>query len=355
MKKDIMTIINHPAISVIVPFYNMEQFLSRCIESILHQTFDDFELILINDGSCDNSVLIGENYTYDKRVRIFHQSNRGVSAARNVGLDNSKGEYVLFVDGDDYLDPNALEILYTNMRCGYDLVCGSYRRVTNTCCLYERKFNLSCVSSGQLAQLCWDMHFDIILGGACGKLYSNKIIKENDIYFPKTISYSEDSIFNIRYYQRINKAMLLDSVVYNYFYNTESLTSVISKKSFFDHLRVSKIREEYFKTSLPDFFELENFSNQYIALLLIPSLRLMARQYNRKNSYKLIQCLLKNKKIKRYIYYSRPTTKLNIYTNILIFILKLGKASLLLYSLALINYIASINIIRNLYSKLAIK
>lgn len=96
---------NNPKISVIVPVYNVEKYLRRCIDSILAQTFTDFELLLIDDGSKDNSGDICDGYAMkDERVRVFHKKNGGVSSARNLGLDNAKGEWVSFVDADDYLD-----------------------------------------------------------------------------------------------------------------------------------------------------------------------------------------------------------------------------------------------------------
>ena len=96
-------------ISVIVPVYNAEKYLHRCVDSILTQTFDNFELLLINDGSNDNSGVICDEYALkDSRVRVFHKENGGVSSARNLGLDNSKGEWIAFCDADDYALPTFL-------------------------------------------------------------------------------------------------------------------------------------------------------------------------------------------------------------------------------------------------------
>ena len=100
-----------PIISIIIPIYNAEKYLSTCIESILSQGFEDFELLLINDGSKDNSLSICNDYAQrDSRIKVFDKPNGGVSSARNLGLDNATGEYVMFVDADDRLAPNALEM-----------------------------------------------------------------------------------------------------------------------------------------------------------------------------------------------------------------------------------------------------
>lgn len=114
-----------PKISVIVPVYNTEKYLRRCIDSILAQTFTDFELLLIDDGSKDSSGAICDEYAAkDSRVRVFHKENGGVSSARNVGLDNAKGEWITFVDADDWIEPPFLDNLI--FHSGYDLVMSYY-------------------------------------------------------------------------------------------------------------------------------------------------------------------------------------------------------------------------------------
>lgn len=125
-------------ISVIVPVYNSERTLSRCVESILSQTFSDFELILIDDGSTDSSDTICDNYGMaDARVKVFHKKNGGVSSARNVGLGNAKGKWVTFCDSDDYVDCSWLEIFvqYGN-RDGVELVVQSFDISDKSACSY---------------------------------------------------------------------------------------------------------------------------------------------------------------------------------------------------------------------------
>lgn len=118
-------------ISIVVPVYNVEKYLSKCILSILNQSFTDFELILIDDGSKDNSGRICDEYRgRDSRIKVIHQENLGLSSARNVGLETSEGKYVTFIDSDDFIHPNMLEVLYNNMLeneadisiCDYNLV-----------------------------------------------------------------------------------------------------------------------------------------------------------------------------------------------------------------------------------------
>ena len=102
---------NNPKISIIVPVYNVEQYLPRCIDSILNQSFADFELLLIDDGSKDKSGTICDEYAAkDSRIRLFHKENGGVSSARNVGLDNARGEWLAFIDGDDEITEGYFDI-----------------------------------------------------------------------------------------------------------------------------------------------------------------------------------------------------------------------------------------------------
>ena len=115
-------------ISVIVPVYNVEQYLDRCVKSILGQTFKNFEVILINDGSIDNSANICNMYSKkDKRVRVVHKKNEGVSKARNLGINLSKGKYLVFVDSDDWIEDDFLELLYKGIKkLGTDIVISGY-------------------------------------------------------------------------------------------------------------------------------------------------------------------------------------------------------------------------------------
>lgn len=123
----------YPLISVIVPVYNLEKYLSKCISSILSQTYVNFELLLINDGSVDSSGIICDEYAAkDSRVRVFHRMNQGVGATRNYGLDKSAGEYIAFVDGDDYIEADYLEVLYRNLQeTQSDISCCNYMYIKN--------------------------------------------------------------------------------------------------------------------------------------------------------------------------------------------------------------------------------
>ena len=120
-------------VSIIVPVYNVDKFLHKCVDSILAQTLTDFELLLVDDGSKDNSGLICDKYAAkDSRVRVFHKENGGVSSARNLGLENAQGDWIIFIDSDDWIEPNMLKDIYEKAILEHaDLVYCDLRMIFN--------------------------------------------------------------------------------------------------------------------------------------------------------------------------------------------------------------------------------
>ena len=179
-------------ISVIVPIYNSEYTLIRCIDSILAQTFSDFELLLINDGSSDNSGVICDEYkSKDQRVRVFHQHNKGVSSARNVGIENAKGKWITFCDADDYVFPNWLEIYVENCRES-DLVVQGY--VTD-----ESKTPVGVNYTGNAQGAFGALAQNSMLGFVWVKLFRRDIICQNGFHFREDSIFREDEEFVLRY------------------------------------------------------------------------------------------------------------------------------------------------------------
>ena len=172
-----MTNIN-PKISIIVPVYNAEKYLNECVDSILNQDFTDFELLLVNDGSKDNSGHLCDKYAHkDNRVRVFHKENGGVSSARNLGLDNAIGEYIVFIDSDDYVDVNYLSIL---MSVGEsDLVVTGYEGFGYKIDTYSFSFENTKYSGWQIS-ICLSQYMNSIpFRVPWDKRYKTDIIKKN--------------------------------------------------------------------------------------------------------------------------------------------------------------------------------
>lgn len=228
-----------PLISVIVPVYNVERVLHFCIDSIIAQSYKDFELILVNDGSADNSGEICDQYAErDKRISVIHKENGGVSSARNVGIKKSKGEYICFIDADDYVEQSYLMDLiqykeenpkFDNIWCGFQTVDNYVNANTLQKNVYNSKEQKSVVSKNQIM----DLHEKWLDSGPVCKLYSRKLIIDNQLSFIETLSLGEDLSFNFQYLDITDSDILLiNKCLYNYYYvNSSSLSS-----KFYDNL-----------------------------------------------------------------------------------------------------------------------
>ncbi len=205
-----------PIVSVIVPVYNVEKYLHRCIDSLLQQSYQDFELILIDDGSQDNSYQVMKDYSSDKRVRIYHHDNIGPAKTRNKGIKLAKGKYVMFVDSDDYILPDYMEHYVDALKEGeYDLVIGGYQKVTGEHIDFVRK-----LKNGEFAKY-------MVTGPVC-KLYRRSFLLNNHIEFLDTTA-SEDVYFNVLAYSKNPKIRVIDDIGYFYYYNPQSLSNTQHK------------------------------------------------------------------------------------------------------------------------------
>ncbi len=212
-----------PKISVIVPIYNAENGLSRCVDSILRQTFMDYELILVDDGSKDTSLQICNEFAkQDSRIRVIHQENAGVSAARNRGLEVSTGEYLMFVDSDDTIDESffkeALEEIEENNADiyisglametwlnGNVIKSVDYRAKTSK--IYTTKTLFEDLEINY-PQIC-------ICGPTC-KLYKRNLIIDNNIRFKEGLNCGEDTYFNLNVFERKPRIFMTDKYYYHY-------------------------------------------------------------------------------------------------------------------------------------------
>lgn len=202
---------NIPQISVIVPVYNVEKYLTQCIESILSQTYQEFELLLIDDGSEDNSGSICDHYSnIDSRVHVFHKENGGVSSARNMGIEHAKGEWVCFVDSDDWIDKDTFEYI-TGLWKGADFLQFGYRRTGGTASEYS--YVPSKVLRYSTSVYCTKK---IYHSAICGYLLKLNIIKKYKISFPNHIKYGEDQAFILKTLICSSEIVILDRHFYNY-------------------------------------------------------------------------------------------------------------------------------------------
>ncbi len=215
-----------PFITVIVPVYNVESYIRCCLDSLRAQTFQNFEVILIDDGSIDHSGDICDEYaTVDKRFKVIRQKNGGVSVARQVGLNLAKGDYIIHVDPDDWVLPNMLSELYEKAEdTGVDMVVCDIWMHGSYC---SQKFYPE--TAENLQRL-------LILGGrihpsCCNKLISRKCINNYRITFtPDYLNYMEDMLFHVRLLQHKIKVCYLQKAFYHYRYISSSLSKTLSDK-----------------------------------------------------------------------------------------------------------------------------
>lgn len=204
-------------ISVIVPVYRAELYIKKCIESILNQTHTNIELILVNDGSPDKSGLICDSYAVqDSRITVLHQQNQGVSVARNNGIDLVTGDYLIFVDSDDWIETDFLETYIGEVeQSGSDLIYqGLVNEHADGTTLLKLPFGR--FQNETVADAILIVEYLECLGGACNKLFKSKIIKDNQIRFLPGLSFGEDKIFTLQYFEQVTTLTLLDACKYHY-------------------------------------------------------------------------------------------------------------------------------------------
>lgn len=209
-------------VSVIIPIYNCESSLPQAIESVINQSYRNIELILVDDGSVDKSADMCDKYAcQDKRIKVIHKKNAGVSAARNSGLASSTGEYIVFLDADDTLDKDILEQAVLSVKdrktiyqWGYTVVFGKEKRYGSTLITHDLSKDeiMSIIIGWNVA----DVNLGVFFRSVCGKLLFADIIKENRILFPENLYIGEDAIFLLKYSKYIDTIQIVSNCGYNY-------------------------------------------------------------------------------------------------------------------------------------------
>lgn len=244
----------NPEISIVVPVYNTGKYkLVRCLESIREQTFEDYEVLLIDDGSSDKSGELCEEFCKsDSRFRVFHQHNSGVSAARNKGICESKGTYLCFIDSDDYVKSEYLELLYTSIKkenaelsvCGIEILTEK-----GMCIFTQQREALFCSINAKNVDL---MTIELLLENgffnyAYGKLYLGAVVRNNNLRFNVDFSLGEDTWFVMDYLRHINYMVVSGQVQYLYIkYGIGTLTSQKSVDKYLKLMDVNCHIEETF-------------------------------------------------------------------------------------------------------------
>lgn len=236
----------NPKVSIVVPIYNVEKYLNRCLNSLLNQTLKEIEIILVDDGSPDNcSILCDEFAKSDKRIKVIHKENEGLGFARNSGLNIATGEYVAFVDSDDYVDKLMFEKLYTTAKeYSLDTVYCGYSNVDYNMKIHEIK-EVEMLTIYDTPDKIRNVLLDMIACEPSSKIerkfrmsvwhsiFSMKIMNENNIRFYSEREFiSEDIIFDINYLTETKKIAFIPDSLYFYCFNNNSLTKTFRNDRF---------------------------------------------------------------------------------------------------------------------------
>ena len=254
-----------PVVSVIVPVYNAQKSLARCIDSILNQTFKDFELILLDDGSTDTSGEICDRYAeIDERVRVIHKENSGVSDTRNRGLDIAEGKYLQFLDSDDWITPEATGLFVRTVeenQC--DMVIADFYRVIG-----ERVSQKGAIEEdGLMDQVTFAENMlqkpaDFYYGVLWNKLYKREIVESYRLRMDSSVSWCEDFMFNLEYVRHIRSVYALKVPVYYYVKTKGSLVSqgMSVKKT----IQMKRTVFEYYNSFCKDVFDEEDYEKHKV-------------------------------------------------------------------------------------------
>ena len=275
-------------VSVIVPVYNVEAYLERCINSLIHQTMKEIQIILVDDGSTDKSAEICDAYAVrDLRILVVHKKNEGQGIARNHGLKNAIGEYVCFLDSDDYYELNTCEVLYKHLKeTKADLCCFGYQiddkdgNLVRRPLIREKIYENQEVTTDFILHYFGDLPEDENLRGfsSCMSVFRMSIIKENKLEFPSERKVlSEDTIFSLEFCKHAKVVATVPQVFYHYCQNAESFSQGYRKDKFEKTKILYDILKKYAKE-----FKVEAQTEVRLAMLIWVNLMACLKQEARR-------------------------------------------------------------------------
>ena len=261
---------NEELVSIIIPAYNVDKYLEECVRSLLYQTYTNYEVIIIDDGSTDNTYDIGKRLTIESaKVKLFHQENQGVSIARNIGMQKANGEFVVFVDADDIAAPQYIETLVACVKKSDMGMVGFTSEREEIATKVSMNTEDICASDMMESILC-GTNYD---GYLWNKIFQRKIIENNNLKFQKNIVVWEDLLFVLQYLKNCNKVTLASEKLYYYRYREGSAVNNARLDKYRSKFEVmEKIKEQKFsyteqsrkKTSFLYFETMFSYLNQIL-------------------------------------------------------------------------------------------
>ena len=283
-------------VSIIVPIYNVEKYLRQCIESLVNQTYNNIEIILVNDGSTDNSGRICDEYANsDKRIRVIHKENGGLSSARRVGISSASGDYIMLVDGDDWIDQYTVEQCVSSLDKDYtvELVMFTYVREYHNNSIKSHILDNSLVLNGkEVEQLVYRRLFGLIgnemkhperlenMGSCCMKLYKKDVAYKGRYFDTNDVGSSEDVLFNIYALYGCSSVVYLDKHLYHYRKNGESITSTYRPRLIKQWECLFSIIEKFIQENRLNVLYTEAFNNRVALSILGIGLNEVASKKN---------------------------------------------------------------------------
>ena len=230
-----------PAISVLVPVYNVSEFLPRCIESIIQQSFTDFEVLLVDDGSEDGSSIMCDSYAEkDSRIKVFHNQHQGVGTTRECLLLNAKGKYLQFIDVDDWVEPNMLQKMY---------ICAESTQSDIVSCCFDEVFPEN-INTYNLVYENKEDFIDDVIGNNWGVLWKHLILRDlvlsNDVHFPRGLDAGEDYQFMVKALVCSNRVSCVNEVLYHYNRcNSSSIMSSVDLAKVLNQIKATVFVESF--------------------------------------------------------------------------------------------------------------
>ena len=262
---------NNELISIIVPIYNTEKYLHECLDSIINQTYANFEVLLVNDGSTDSSGIICQEYVErDSRFRYFEKDNGGVASARNLGLEHSEGTYITFIDSDDWVEQNYLDVLYTALKENdTDVAISTYKRFAQDGVFYLRSYSREDDEFLNLGTRSRDSFLEILprLGELDHSFYSisSKLIKRKiigNLLFDAQVSYAEDLNFFFHLYLGVESVVYVRDYTYIYRTHDASTSQNVNELKALQELEIYKsMFQQIDRMGLPTFYYFKRMEN----------------------------------------------------------------------------------------------
>lgn len=218
-------------VSIVVPVYNVERYLGSCLHSLISQTYEEIEILLIDDGSADRSGSICDEYAgKDQRIKVCHRENGGVSAARNSGIKAARGKYLIFVDSDDCIHPRLIEFYMKHKEAGRVLLCDTVSDMD----AWRQDLKEAALETTDYKKF-MRLFYEDYINPPFNKLYETEMIRENQIWFPEGNDLGEDLLFNLEYFRHAPKDYgILHAQLYCYRENREGSLSTSYRKDLFE-------------------------------------------------------------------------------------------------------------------------